>query len=384
MKEWVPEDIQKDLERFDAFLEAEVEPQLRGWERENQVPRAFFERLAQAGWLGVYWDGSGLAARPGLRETLVLERLARISPGVAVTLLIVSDLGLTTLMRYGRPSVLERLGKGAAEGKRLICLGNTENIAGSDAAGIAMTAEPAIEGWVLNGAKAYVTNGRISDYAVVTALTDPEAQRSRRLSMFLVDLESSGVVRRRLNKQVWLPSDLTRIEFSDVRVPADHLMGERGQGLQQLLSVFTHSRVPISGLALGTARGAFELALDRMGNRKIFDRPIADFQAKAFEAADHHSRLEAARLAVISAAAVMDRGGDFRFEASIAKYLAVDAARRIADWATDLYGAAAVMADHPVHRFPMDAWAVSLAEGTQDVQKLVIFRELMKRRYRKT
>jgi alkylation response protein AidB-like acyl-CoA dehydrogenase len=232
----------------------------------------------------------------------------------------------------------------------------------------------------LNGSKAYTTNGLVSDLAVVTAVTEPEAPRNRRISMFLVELDSEGISRKKLNKQVWIPSDLSRIEFDQVFVPDDHLMGNQGKGLQQTLTIFTHSRIPISGLALGTAAGAFELAVQRARSRTVFGRPIAEFQSKAFEIADYHARLEAARLMVYHAATAMDSGTDFRFEASLAKYLSVEIAKDLCPWAADLFGAASVVREHPVHKFPMDAWAVSLAEGTQDVQKLVIFREIMKKK----
>jgi acyl-CoA dehydrogenase len=368
------------LDRFDDFLESRLRPQQRDWEKRNRVPRRFFETLAEAGWLGAGWDGVRLIPRSALRETLLLERMAARSPGIAATFLIVSSLGLTSLARYGGPYLTTALGADAAAGNCLICLGNTENIAGSDAAGIAMTAAKVADGWLLNGTKAYVTNGLISDYGVVTAVTDPEENRNKRLSMFLVDLRGKGVTRRRLNKRVWIPSDLTRIEFKDVAVPSNHLMGERGRGLQQLLALFTHSRVAISGLALGNARGAFEMALNRLERRRVFGRPLSDCQAKAFEAAHHGARLEAAKLAVLCAARTVDKGGDYRLEASCAKYLAVEAAQSISFWAADLFGAASVMGSHPIHSFPLDAWGISLAEGTQDVQKLVIFREFMRRR----
>lgn len=197
--------------------------------------------------------------------------------------------------------------------------------------------------------------------------------------MFLVDLHSEGVSRSKLNKQVWVPSDLTRIECLNVFVPEDHLVGERGRGLQQVLSIFTHSRVVISALTLGTALGAFELAVAHGEKRKLFGRSILDQQGKAFELADLFSRLEAARLMLLKACWAMDQGQDFRLESSLAKYLAVQVARDTTAWAADLFGAASVIREHPIHKFPMDAWASSLGEGTQDVQKLVIFREVMKR-----
>jgi alkylation response protein AidB-like acyl-CoA dehydrogenase len=242
-----------------------------------------------------------------------------------------------------------------------------------------MRAEKVDGGWLLNGAKAYVTNGLISDMAVITAVSDPQAQRNTRISMFLVDLSAEGVGRRKLNKQVWIPSDLTRLEFNDVFVPDDHLMGEQGRGLQQVLTVFTHSRVPISALTLATAVGAYEMAIDHAKKREIFGQKIVDFQAKAFEIADFYAKIEAVRLMVWKACWAMDKGEDFRLESSLAKYLAVMVAREVTTWAADLFGAASVMFEHPIHKFPLDVWASSLGEGTQDVQKLVIFREVMKR-----
>ena len=376
----IPVELVAELADFDVFLKEKVSPNLPTWNREGIVPRSFFQMMGSAGWYGYRWQDEGLVKRPGLRETLLLERIATLSPGVAVAVLIVSDLGLTALNLFGTDGQLRRLGAGAVRGESLICFGNTENLAGSDAAGIAMSAEKTKGGWVLNGSKAYTTNGLISDLAVVTAVTEPEAPRNRRISMFLVELDSEGISRKKLNKQVWIPSDLSRIEFDHVFVPDDHLMGNHGKGLQQTLTVFTNSRIPISGLALGTASGAFDLAVQRARSRTVFGRPIAEFQSKAFEIADFYARLEAARLMVYRAAVAMDSGADFRFEASLAKYLSVEIAKELCPWAADLFGAASVVREHPVHKFPMDAWAVSLAEGTQDVQKLVIFREIMKKR----
>ncbi len=371
--------LEQDMAAFEAFFAEQVAPDLPAWHRKNAVPREVFAKMGEAGWLGTHWLDGRMTPFPGTRETRILGRIARESPGFAVTVLIVSDLGLTSLRLFGSPHLIATYGEAACSGKVLLCMANSENRAGSDAAGVGMTADRADGGWVLNGRKAYVTNGLLSDFAVATAVTDPGAERNRRISMFLVDLSAEGVARKRLDKRVWIPSDLTRLVFSDVFVPDDHLLGERGRGLSQVLSVFTHSRVPISGLALGTAEGAFERAAAHGARRTVFGTPIADHQAKSFEIADLYARIEAARLVLDKACAAMDAGGDFRLEASLAKYLCVDVAQKVGPWAADLFGAASVMEDHPIHRFPLDAWAVSLAEGTQDVQKLVIYREVMKR-----
>jgi len=375
----VPQDIMDDVTQFSGFLEKNLSPHLSRWYEQGAVPRSFFSLVAEQGWFSFSSREGHVIKNSALRESLLAEQMAKISPGVAVAILAHQDLGLTGLWLFGSDYLQEKYGPSAAMGKTLLGDGNTESGAGSDSANLAMQAEKVDGGWVLNGSKAYVTNGFISDYALLTAVSDPGAERNRRISMFLVDLQSEGVSRFKLSKQVWVPSDLTRIQCSGVFVPEDHLLGERGRGLRQILSIFTHSRVVISALTLGTALGAFELAVEHGKKRKIFGQSILDQQGKAFELADLFSRFEAARLMMLKACWTMDQGQDFRLESSLAKYLAVHVARDMTIWAADLFGAASVIREHPIHKFPMDAWASSLGEGTQDVQKLVIFREAMKR-----
>ena len=314
-----------------------------------------------------------------MREALLSEQLAIISPGVAVAVLAHADLGLMGLWLFGSEDLKKKYGPKAVRGETLMCVGNTESAAGSDVANIQMKARKIKGGWRLSGTKAYVTNGLVSDYAILTAVSDPKSSRNNRISMFLVDLASEGVTRKKLNKSVWIPSDLTRLQLRDVFVPDDHLMGERGRGFQQVLTIFTNSRIPISAITLGTAVGAFETALDHAGKRRLFGRKIIDFQAKTFEIADFYAKIEAARLMVMKASWRRDQGDDFRLDSSLAKYFTVMVAREVTTWAADLFGAASVILEHPIHKFPMDVWASSLGEGTQDVQKLVIFRELMKK-----
>lgn len=375
----IPENVSREIEDFQAFLHGRVQPKLKAWYEEGAVPRSFHAAMGEGYWLGFQFKENRLTKLSALRGALVAEYLAALSPGVAVVNLVHVDLGLIGLWLFGSDHLKQRYGESAARGKNLLCLGNTETGAGSDVAGISTRAEKVEGGWLLNGTKAFVTNGFISDMAIFTAVSDPQAARNNRLSMFLVDLNRKGVARKKLHKQVWIPSDLTRIKLENVFVPEDHLLGQHGRGLQQVLTIFTHSRVPISALTLGTAKGAFEAALDHAQRRKIFGKHIVQFQGKDFEIADLYAKMEAVRLMLWKACWAMDRGEDFRLEASMAKYLAVMVAREVTIWAADLFGAASVMFEHPIHKFPMDAWAASLGEGTQDVQKLIIFREVMKR-----
>jgi alkylation response protein AidB-like acyl-CoA dehydrogenase len=375
----VPETIRKEVDDFKSFLSLQMKPQLSSWYKNGVLPVDFFHRMASGGWFGIQWQNGELEQTSALREAMIQEELAKESAGVAVAILAHVNLGFMGLFLFGSNHLKKNYAISAAAGETVMCLGNTENLAGSDAAGIAMQAEKADGGWLLNGTKAYVTNGYIADLGVITAVSDPDAARNHRISMFLVDLNAPGVKRKKLNKQVWIPSDLTRLQFTNVFVPDDHLLGERGRGLQQVLSVFTRCRIPISALTLGTATGAFELALKRAETRKIFGKKIIEFQTKSFEFADFYARMEAVRLMLWKACSLMDAGKDFRQESSLAKYLAVQIAKEVTPWAADLFGAASVVFEHPIHKFPMDAWASSLGEGTQDVQKLVIFRELLKK-----
>lgn len=374
----LPETLIREMDRFQAFLKRALRPHLSAWTRAGEIPREFFKVLGEGGWYGFSAEGGALSRRSALREAMIAEALAAVSPGVAVAALAHMDLGFMSLFLFGSDPLKARYGPSAVLGERILSLGNTENIAGSDVAGIGMPATKVDGGWLLNGAKAFVTNGHIADLAVITAISDPLSDRSRRVSMFLVDLSSPGVTRKKLNKRVWIPSDLTRLRFNDVFVPDDHLLGERGRGLQQVLTVFTHSRLPIGALTLGTAAGAFQLAVIHGSRRKIFGKRIIDFQAKAFEIADFHARIEATRMMIWRACDAADRGGDVRIDASMAKYLSVDIALKVTAWAADLFGAASVIFEHPIHKFRMDAWASSLGEGTQDIQKRVIFEEVMK------
>ncbi len=374
----IPLPFVEEMGRFKLFLKKHMVPKLSNWYRDREVPRSFFRDMGQGGWFGIYLKDNELTQYSALRSELIVEKLASISPGVAVATLAHVDLGLTALYLFGSKQLKNDYGKSAVRGETLMCLGNSESSAGSDVANISMTSEKVEGGWLLNGTKAFITNGLISDLAVITAISDARAPRNKRLSMFLVNLAAEGIHRKKLNKPVWLPSDLTRIQFKNVFVPDDHLLGERGKGLQQVLKIFSYSRVPISALTLGTAAGAFELAVTHAKKRKIFGKNLIDFQAKAFEIADLYAKIEAARLMIYRACKALDNGNDFRLEASLAKYLSVMTAREVTTWAADLFGAVSVISEHPIHKFPMDVWASSLGEGTQDVQKLVIFREIIK------
>ncbi|MEJ2283899.1 MAG: acyl-CoA/acyl-ACP dehydrogenase [Desulfobacterales bacterium] len=333
----LPAGLAEDMVKFEAFIQANILPDLSDWSHKKELPRAFFQTMGKNGWFGLKYENDRLIRKSALQESLVAEKLAQASPGAAIAALAHIDLGLMGLFLFDSGDLKQKHAAAAVEGNTVMCLGNTENIAGSDVAGIAMTADKVEGGWILNGTKAYVTNGWVADWGVITAVSDPGADRKSRLSMYLVDLADAGIRRKKLNKQVWIPSDLTRLRFRDVFVPDDHLLGERGRGLHQVLEIFTNSRVPIAALTLGTAAGAFDLAVKHMQKRKIFGQTILNFQAKAFEISDFHAKLESARLMLYKACWLVDRGEDFRLASSLAKYLSVEVAREVTLWAADIF-----------------------------------------------
>src|SRR5512143_211779 len=246
----IPQHLIDELERFREFLTVHLTTRISEWYRQKEMPREFFEEMGTGGWYGFDVSQGRLARRPALREALIAEELARISPGAAIAALAHADLGTMGLHLFGSAALQRRYAHNALSGRTVMCLGSTEGQAGSDVAAVATLAAPVAGGWRLSGTKSYVTNGAVADLAVVTAVTDPAAPRSSRMSMFLVNLNAEGVKRTKLSKQVWVPSDLTRIELQDAFVPEDHLMGQRGRALQQVLSIFTHSRVAIAALTL--------------------------------------------------------------------------------------------------------------------------------------
>ncbi|MHC1729672.1 MAG: acyl-CoA dehydrogenase family protein [Syntrophobacteraceae bacterium] len=375
----IPAEFLENLENYKQFLAERLVPDLGRWYSEKEIPRGFFRELGAHNWLGFDPKGEQYQEQSTLKQVLLQEQLGTVSPGVGVAVLVHISLGTKGIRLFGNAGQKKAFIPPASRGELLICLGNTERSAGSDVAAIAAGAEKVDGGWVLNGTKSFVTNGYISDMALITAVSDPSAQRNNRISMFLVDLTADGITRTRLHKDVWIPSDLTRIQLKNVFVPDENLIGNRGRGLQQVLEIFTNSRITISALTLGTAAGAFRSGIDHAKKREIFGKKIIEYQAKSFEAADFYSKMEAARLVLWKTCWEKDEGLDFRLGASIAKYLTVDLARQVGIWAADLFGGASVVIEHPIHKYPLDAWASSLGEGTQDVQKLIIFREMMKR-----
>jgi len=307
---------------------------------------------------------------------LALEELARVDSSVAITLEAAISLGAMPIYRYGTREQKEQWLPRLTSGEALAGFGLTEPGAGSDASGTQTRAvlDEATGEWVVNGTKAFITNSGtdITAFVTVTALTGPDE-----LSAIIVPSGTPGfTVAPGYSKVGWCASDTHELHFDDVRVPAANLLGERGRGYAQFLRILDEGRIAIAALATGLAQGCVDESLAYAGQRRAFGQPIGQFQAIQFKVADMEMRAHTARLAWYDAAARLESGAGFKHQAAIAKLYASQAAVDNAREATQVYGGYGFMNETPVARFWRDSKILEIGEGTSEVQRMIIARDL--------
>ena len=311
---------------------------------------------------------------------LALEELARADSSVAITLEAGVSLGAMPVYRFGTEEQRERLLPDLTAGRRLAAFGLTESGSGSDAAGAnRTTARRDGDEWVINGSKSFITNSGtdITSFVTVTAVTGTQADGRKEISTIIVPSGTPGfTVAPKYSKVGWHASDTHELSFDDVRVPAGNLLGERGRGFAQFLSTLDEGRVAIAALAVGLAQGCVDECLRYAAQRTAFGHHIGHYQAIQFKIADMEVRTHTARLAVHDAAARLVAGLPFKKQAAIAKLhastIAVDNARD----ATQIFGGYGFMNEYPVARHWRDAKILEIGEGTSEVQRMLIAREL--------
>jgi alkylation response protein AidB-like acyl-CoA dehydrogenase len=312
---------------------------------------------------------------------LTLEELARIDSSVAITLEAAISLGAMPIYRYGTAEQKQQWLPKLASGEALGAFGLTEPGFGSDAGGLTTRAvlDEATGEWVINGSKAFITNSGTDITALVTvaAVTGVGTDGEKEISAFIVPSGTPGfTVQPGYSKVGWCASDTHELTFSDVRVPAANLLGERGRGFAQLLHILDDGRIAIAALAVGLAQGCVDESLKYAKQRHAFGQPIANFQAISFKLADMEARTHTARLAYYDAAARMLAGQDYKRQAAIAKLHASDVAVTNAREATQIHGGYGFMNEFPVGRFWRDAKILEIGEGTSEIQRMIIARDL--------
>jgi alkylation response protein AidB-like acyl-CoA dehydrogenase len=363
------------------FAETEMRPHVREWDETQHFPVELMPRLGELGLLGIQTpEAYGGAAMSAVDYCICIEELARVDPAVALSVAAHNGLCSAHILLFGNESQKLQYLPPLAAGERIGAWGLTESTSGSDAAGMRTAAARAGECWVLNGSKTFTTHGRVGHIMVTMAVTDRAAGR-KGISAFIVEHGTPGMTPGKKEDKLGMrASDTSEVLFENCRIPADHLLGEEGQGFVGAMQVLDAGRIGIAALSVGLAQGAYEAALRYAQERKAFGRTISAFQAIQWKLADNATRIEAARLLTYRAASLKDRGaGRTTLESSIAKLYASETAVRAADDCVQIHGGYGFVKDYPAEKFFRDVKLTTIGEGTSEIQRLVIARQLLAR-----
>jgi alkylation response protein AidB-like acyl-CoA dehydrogenase len=361
-----------------AFAEKELAPHSREWDEKQEFPREVFSRLGELGLAGCCWPeeygGSGLST---LDWAIVMEELARADAGVALSLAAHHSLCSAHVNLAGSEEQKQRFLPPLARGEKVGCWGLTEPGSGSDAGGMRTTAARDGSHFVLNGSKNFITNGGIADTAVIMAVTNRAAVK-KGISAFVVERGTKGFRAGKKEDKLGVRSSVTsELVLEDCRVPAENLIGCEGMGFVDTLKILDKGRVGIAAFSVGIAQASLEASMRYALERKQFGHPIADFQAIQFKIAEMATRTDAARLLTWRAAAMADAGQGHTVESAMAKLFASEAAVEVALEAIQVHGGYGYLKDYPVERYLRDAKVGTIGEGTSEVQRLVIARQLL-------
>lgn len=361
------------------FARQQLAPHARAWDEASHFPVEVFRQLGDLGLLGVLvpdeYGGSGLDYR---HYVTIVAELAAVEPGVALSVAAHNSLCTNHIFLFGSVQQKARWLPKLATGEILGAWGLTEPEAGSDAAGTKTTARRHGDGWVISGSKNFITHATVGGVAVLTART-ASGNDYHGISAFIVPLDTPGVVRGKKEDKVGMRvSDTASLILEDVYVQADALLGGEGEGFMQAMEVLDGGRISIAALGLGIARGALVAAVDYARQRKQFGRPIASFQGIQFKLADMSVLVSAAELLTWRAAEAKDNGEKTTRLSSEAKLFAAEAAVRVAEEAVQIHGGYGYTKDYPVEKLWRDAKLCTIGEGTSEIQRLVIARELLR------
>src|ERR1700736_409278 len=361
-----------------AFAEGEIAPHVSECDEKSEFPHEVVKKLGEMGLLGVIFPESLGGAGMGYVEyVLAIEELSRVDGSVGIIVAAHNSLCTNHIMLAGNDEQRKRWIPKLASGQWLGAWGLTEPGSGSDAAGARTTAVKKDDCWVLNGSKTFITNGGHANCAVVLAVTDRE-KGPEGISAFVVEKGTKGFrPGRKENKLGLRASDTSELIFEDCEIPAENLIGKEGEGFKDAMRVLDGGRISIAALSLGMARGALDAAMKYAQERRQFGKAISEFQAIQFKLADMATELDAAWLLTMRAAQMKDAGKKVTLEASMAKLYASEAACRICDEGVQIHGGYGFIKDYPAEKFYRDVKLCTIGEGTSEIQRMVIARELL-------
>ena len=361
-----------------AFADAEIRPHLRAWDDAQHFPQELLPKLADLGLMGIQISEShGGAGMSAVDYCVALEELARVDPSVALSVAAHNGLGTAHIAMFASEAQKTEFLTPLATGAKLSAWGLTEAGSGSDAASMRTTAVRDGQSWALNGAKSFITHGASADVLVVMAVTD-RAKGSKGISAFIIERGTPGLLRGKKEDKLGMrASETAEVILQDCRVPADHLIGEEGQGFIQTLQVLDAGRIGIAALAVGLAQGAYEAARRYAFERKQFGALIGTFSPIRAKLVTHATRVHAARLLTYRAAWLKDQGRRMTLESSMAKLYASEIAVRASEDAVQILGGYGFVKDYPAEKFFRDVKLTTIGEGTSEIQRLVIARQLL-------
>ncbi len=361
------------------FAEREIAPHVMTWDEANEFPMAIVKELGKLGLLGIIFPQEYGGAGMGYVEYITaIEELSRVDGSVGIIVAAHTSLCSNHIFVAGNEAQKKKYVSKLATGEYLGAWGLTEPSAGSDAGSARMSATKARGGWVLNGTKTFITNGGHADVLVVLAVTD-RAAHTHGLSAFAIEKGMKGFRSgKKENKLGLRASDTSELIFEDCFVPSENLLGGEGNGFIDAMRVLDGGRISIAALSLGMAEGAYEAALKYSKQRKQFGKAISEFQAIQWKLADMATEIEAAKLLTLRAGAMKDAGMKTTLESSMAKLYAGEVAVKCANEGVQIHGGYGFIKDYPAEKFYRDVKLCTIGEGTSEIQRLVIARQLLK------
>lgn len=365
------------------FALGEVDPIVDETDEAQRFPMEVVKKAGELGFLGVIFpEELGGAGMGYVEYVLVVTELSKVDPSVGITIAAHNSLGTNHIYKFGNDEQRRRWVTPLASGEKIAAWGLTEPNAGSDAAATRTKAERVSGGWILNGTKQFTTHGSVGDIFVLMAVTDPAGARAHNVSAFVAEKGMDGLrAGKKENKLGIRASDTAEVILEDCFVPDENLLGNEGEGFIQAMQVLDGGRISIAALGLGTAMGAYETALAYAQEREQFGKPIASFQAVQFQLAEMATQIAAAEVMTMAAAVEMDRGGARASQlASQAKLMTGDLAVRCGEIGVQIHGGYGFVKDYRAEKYYRDAKICTIGEGTSEIQRLVIARNVLGRR----
>jgi alkylation response protein AidB-like acyl-CoA dehydrogenase len=361
------------------FAEGEIRPSVAARDESGEFPADIVRRLGELGFMGVNTpENLGGTGMDTVCYAIVIEELSRVDPAVGVIASVNNSLMCYPLEKFGNAEQHEKWLRPLAAGKLLGAFALTEPESGSDAAALKTAAVRDGDAYVLNGTKAFITNGANAQVHLIFARTDKTVEKSKGISAFLVPADARGLRAGAHEKKMGIrSSDCVELNLQDVRVPAANRLGKEGEGFKIAMLSLDSGRIGIAAQAVGLSQGALEEAVKYSKQRIQFNRPICEFQAIQFKLADMEMLTQAARLLVYAAARKKDTGLRYNHEAAMAKLFASDVVTKVTLEAVQIHGGAGYLMDYPVERMLRDAKVIEIYEGTSEIQRFIIARNVL-------